>query len=274
MKAKLKTLNLTNLSAVQSNKISVQIGANQQEGAVMTQLLISFLGKARKEEGQYRQANYQFENNQIETARFFSQALTKVITPKRLVMLGTSGSMWDVLCENLGHDEQQFELIEAVENNAVTQPMLDNFSDLFSEKLNVECVLKLIPYGDDVTQQVAILQKMAEDVKEGDSVALDLTGKFKQKDAKSRDVLKAEIFKTALILMYRNCGYKPSNLIKTSIYGLFCKNSYRNISEFCCGFSCRINDDFQLIVWQVLLPKIHLQKQLEFGKYLSAFKPY
>jgi hypothetical protein len=98
--------------------------------------------------------------------------------------------------------------------------------------------------------------------------------KFKQKDAKSRDVLKAEIFKTALILMYRNCGYKPSNLIKTSIYGLFCKNSYRNISEFCCGFSCRINDDFQLIVWQVLLPKIHLQKQLEFGKYLSVFKPY
>jgi CRISPR-associated Csx2 family protein len=141
----------------------------------MTQLLISFLGKARKEEGQYRQANYQFENNQTETARFFSQALTKVITPKRLVMLGTSGSMWDVLCENLGHDEQQFELIEAVENNAVTQPMLDDFSDLFSEKLNVECVLKLIPYGDDVTEQVAILQKMAEDVKEGDSVALDLT---------------------------------------------------------------------------------------------------
>jgi CRISPR-associated Csx2 family protein len=175
MKVKLKTLNPTNLLAVQSNKISVQIGANQQEGAVMTQLLISFLGKARKEEGQYRQANYQFENNQTETARFFSEALTKVITPKRLVMLGTSGSMWDVLCENLGHDEQQFELIEAVENNAVTQPLLDHFSDLFSEKLNVECVLKLIPYGDDVTQQVAILQKMAEDVKEGDSVALDLT---------------------------------------------------------------------------------------------------
>lgn len=140
----------------------------------MTQLLISFLGKARKEEGKYREANYQFDN-QIETARFFSQALTKVIKPKRLVILGTSGSMWDVLCENLGQDEQQLALIEAVENDAVTQLLLNHFSDLFSEKLGVECVLKLIPYGDDLSQQIDILQKMAEDVREGDTVSLDLT---------------------------------------------------------------------------------------------------
>lgn len=140
----------------------------------MSQLLISFLGKARKEEGKYREANYQFDS-QIETARFFSQALTKVIKPKRLVMLGTLGSMWDVLCENLGQDEQQLALIEAVENDNVSQSLLDHFSHLFSEKLNVECVLKLIPYGDDLPQQVSILQKMAEDVKEGDIVSLDLT---------------------------------------------------------------------------------------------------
>ena len=159
---------------MQSNKISVQIRTNQQAGAVMTELLISFLGKARKEEGKYREANYQFDN-QIETARFFSQALTKVIKPKRLVMLGTSGSMWDVLCENLGQDQQQFALMEAVENDSVKQSLLDHFSSLFSEKLGVECVLKLIPYGDDLPQQIDILQKMAEDVKEGDCVSLDLT---------------------------------------------------------------------------------------------------
>lgn len=148
----------------------------------MTQLLISFLGKAqklknddkRKESGKYQEANYQFDN-QTETARFFSQALTKVIKPKRLVILGTSGSMWDVLCENLGQDEQQLALIEAAENDAVTQSLLDHFSGLFSEKLNVACVLKLIPYGDDLPQQIAILQKMAEDVKDNDSVSLDLT---------------------------------------------------------------------------------------------------
>lgn len=141
----------------------------------MAQLLISFLGKARKEEGQYRQANYDFGNSNIETARFFSQALTKVIAPQKLIILGTSGSMWDVLCENLGHDDKQIELIEAVENDTVTQAQLNHFSSLFSEKLGVECVLKLIPYGDDLTQQVDILQKMAQDVKEGDDVSLDLT---------------------------------------------------------------------------------------------------
>lgn len=107
----------------------------------MSALLISFLGKANKTEGKYRQANYDFAG-QIETARFFSQALTKVITPQKLIILGTSGSMWDVLCENLGHDELQLALIEAVENDAVTQTQLDHFSDLFSEKLN-----DIYPFG-------------------------------------------------------------------------------------------------------------------------------
>lgn len=139
----------------------------------MTQLLISFLGKAQKG-GQYREANYDF-SGKIETARFFSQALKKIINPERLVILGTSGSMWDVMCENIGHESQWLELSEAVENDSVTQVLLDQFSSQFSELLNVECVLKLIPYGDDLPQQIDILQKMAEDVKEGDTVSLDLT---------------------------------------------------------------------------------------------------
>jgi CRISPR-associated Csx2 family protein len=139
----------------------------------MTNILISFLGKAQKG-GQYREANYDF-SGKTETARFFSQALNKIIKPERLIILGTSGSMWDVWCENLGQETQWLELSEAVENDTVTQELLDQFSSQFSALLNVECCLKLIPYGDDLPQQIDILQKMAEDVKEGDSVALDLT---------------------------------------------------------------------------------------------------
>ena len=141
----------------------------------MTKILISFLGKAQIG-GQYREANYDF-NGRIETVRFFSRALSEILKPQRLIILGTSGSMWDVLCENLGADKhaQWAQLSEAAENDNVSQELLDAFNPLFSERLNVECRLKLIPYGDDLAQQIAILQKMAEDVEQGDSVSLDLT---------------------------------------------------------------------------------------------------
>ena len=143
----------------------------------MTQTLISFLGKAQKRDGQYREANYEFENGTIETARFFSRALNKVIKPERLIILGTSASMWDVLCENLGADEHEHwaQLSDAVESDSVTQNLLNQFNKTVSEILNTDCRLKLIPYGDDLPQQIAILQKMAEDVTQGDSVSLDLT---------------------------------------------------------------------------------------------------
>ena len=148
---------------------------NSTKELAMTQALISFLGKAPIG-GQYREANYDFDGK-VETARFFSRALSNIIKPERLIMLGTSGSMWDQLCENLGADEhdQWAELSEAVEQNSVTQSLLNQFNTRFSEILNVECRLKLIPYGDDLPQQIEILQKMSEDIEQGDSVSLDLT---------------------------------------------------------------------------------------------------
>lgn len=143
----------------------------------MTHTLISFLGKSRKQEGQYSQACYCFNKNQQETARFFSFALKKHIQPDRLVMLGTSGSMWDVLCEYLGTDnhEQWANLSEAVETDSVKQQQLDTFAKPISQALNLDCSLKIIPYGDDLAEQIEILQIMAAAIQAGDTVSLDLT---------------------------------------------------------------------------------------------------
>lgn len=143
----------------------------------MTHTLIGFLGKARKEEGQYKQANYQFSDGRVETSRFFSRVLTSYLQPERLIILGTSGSMWDVLCENLGADEHDdwAELSESVESDSVTQAQLQQFDEVVSQTLGVICHLKLIPYGDDLASQIEILKIMAADVDSGDKVSLDLT---------------------------------------------------------------------------------------------------
>lgn len=143
----------------------------------MAHILISFLGKSTKQNGQYRQANYCFADGSQETARFFSFALNKHIQPDCLVILGTSGSMWDVLCEHLGTDshEQWASLSESAENDAVTQAQLDDFSQPVSHALGVDCQLKHIPYGDDLAEQIKILQIMAAAIQTGDTVSLDLT---------------------------------------------------------------------------------------------------
>ncbi len=139
----------------------------------MAHILISFLGKSLKKDGQYRQANYCFGDGSQKTARFFSFALKQHIQPDKLVMLGTSGSMWDVLCAD--DHEQWAELSEAVEADSVTQAQLDTFAIPASLALQVDCQLQRIPYGDNLTEQVEILQIMASAIQTGDIVSLDLT---------------------------------------------------------------------------------------------------
>jgi CRISPR-associated Csx2 family protein len=145
----------------------------------MTHTLISFLGKVPKKDGeQYRESNYDFKND-IHTSRFFGKALKEVIKPDKIILLGTSGSMWDVLVESMGATEEQYNerdgLIDAVKTNQVTQSQLNFFEKVVSDFLQVSCLLKLIPYGVDENEQVEILQKMAEEIQEHDEVTLDLT---------------------------------------------------------------------------------------------------
>jgi CRISPR-associated Csx2 family protein len=144
----------------------------------MPHTLISFLGKSQKRDGNYSTANYDFDGH-IETTQFFSLGLKNVIKPERLVILGTSGSMWDVLFDNFAsaqeYEDQKLELIDAVEHDKVTQVQLTACESLLKEQMGIDCQLKLIPYGDSKLTQVEILQIMAQGIAKGDQVSLDLT---------------------------------------------------------------------------------------------------
>jgi len=145
----------------------------------MTHTLISFLGKARKSEGgKYRTACYQFDTQQ-QSSQFFGLALNEVIQPDQLIILGTSGSMWDVFYEPLAESDSQQEhwlkLSEAVENNQVTAELLEPCAHDLSVKRGIPCRLQLIPYGADLAQQTEILKIMADNIGMGEQVSLDLT---------------------------------------------------------------------------------------------------
>jgi CRISPR-associated Csx2 family protein len=143
--------------------------------------LITFLGKGRDNPSTgYRQATYEFPDGRRTTA-FFGLSLMEYLQPDRLVILGTSGSQWDLLVEHvIGGEEEaaRRELVEAVLHASVTQELLERVTSLMTKTLGRPVTLRLIPYGKDLEEQKAILATIAAVVDKG-AVSFDLTHGFR-----------------------------------------------------------------------------------------------
>ena len=140
--------------------------------------LISFLGKGKEQGGSYRTASYRFDD-QIRTVPFFGMALTEYLKPNRLILVGTSGSMWDVFFEREDTGDDLLQLIDAVSNNAVDNEMLVEHASRLSQKLGIEVECLLIDYARDEVGQAALLGKLAERLSKGERIALDITHSFR-----------------------------------------------------------------------------------------------
>lgn len=69
--------------------------------------LISLIGKSKADpQTGYRKAHYSFEPNFSRTVSFFGLALLDYAKPKRLILAGTAGSMWDVFFEHQQTDDE------------------------------------------------------------------------------------------------------------------------------------------------------------------------
>lgn len=139
--------------------------------------LISFLGKGNQTTG-YRQANYVLGESIVQTP-FFGVELTKFIQPNQLLLIGTSGSMWDVFFDKHSNDEKVLDLIDAVANHSVSEDLLNELTPQIAEYLgcNVKCML--ISYARDEQEQVHLLQRIAEQLNDNDAISLDVTHSFR-----------------------------------------------------------------------------------------------
>lgn len=151
----------------------------------MSDLLISFLGRASKEIGEYQFTEYDFgDGEQGQRFAFFGWALLARNKPERLLILGTAGSMWDHLFEgdlDLGsqEEERRIHLADAVLKGAVTQQMLGELTPLLTAALGCAVQLKIIPYCREAAEQVALLGAIADHVVDGNTVELDITHGFR-----------------------------------------------------------------------------------------------
>ena len=141
--------------------------------------LITFLGKGQAHDGGYRKACYCFADDQTRETSYFGLALADVENVATVRILGTSGSMWDALIleqgDTQGEDERWEELASAVAADRVDQPLLDAVERMLNRNDQRKFELRLIPYGVNDEEQVAILLAITQNLPRDQGIILDIT---------------------------------------------------------------------------------------------------
>jgi CRISPR-associated Csx2 family protein len=151
----------------------------------MTHYLVGFLGRASLDPHTgYRRASYQFQDGRrVDDVTYFGIALKRYVKPDAMVVLGTSGSMWDVFIEAFAEDDsleaERLALIDKAASAAVSPADLKPLRALVEAGLGLPVKLGVIPYGRDTEEQVAILRQLLDAVDGADRVTLDLTHGFR-----------------------------------------------------------------------------------------------
>ncbi len=156
----------------------------------MPHTLITFLGRGGLGQDGYRTARYRFPSGAVRETPYFGLALLEELAAAghgvdRVVVLGTTGSIWGALLGGRMTDESLWlDLSVAGEKEEVTQALLDRVRgdvvDRFrDEGLARDVALRLIPPGRDEAEQVAILKALAAGVGHADDVSLDVSHGFR-----------------------------------------------------------------------------------------------
>ena len=100
--------------------------------------LITFLGKGQQGAGGYRKVRYSFADDCEKETAFFGLAAAEFSQANTVRILGTSGSMWDVLTlehgNTSGHETQWDELAAAVSSDSVNQDQLSAIESILNRQ--------------------------------------------------------------------------------------------------------------------------------------------
>lgn len=148
-----------------------------------TNTLVTFLGKGRDDrQTGYRTATYRFPDGSEQETPFFGLALANHLNVDTLVILGTSGSQWGVLVENLAsegeEEDRRIQLLDAEITATVDQGMLYGVADVMRRATGRTVSPHLIPFGRDADEQYRILDTVADAVTNG-TIHFDVTHGFR-----------------------------------------------------------------------------------------------
>ena len=185
----------------------------------MTHTLVSFIGRStrRNAAGGYEPTRYKFPNGNVENTAHFGWALMQRGKPDRMVILGTSGSMWDYLVEGLGlgndAEDLRLTLMERVQTSSVSQDLLDQIAPIVSQRAGSGVRLTIVPYGADPASQVEVLNILAQSLLGATSVSLDVTHALRH------------LPMIALMGIFQLRAIRPETVVHDIWYGSFDENS-------------------------------------------------
>jgi CRISPR-associated Csx2 family protein len=142
--------------------------------------LVSFLGKGRDDPNMgYRTARYRFGEREVRETPYFGLALAEHLGARRLILVGTPSSMWDVLVENVigdeADDDQRLALMEAVARGAVDLELLRGFKPTIERSIGRPMEPLVVGAAAEATEQQAILARLAEQVAARERIVIDVT---------------------------------------------------------------------------------------------------
>ena len=152
----------------------------------MLRVLITTLGKAKKQDNKrYYTATYSFDNKEKYSTPFFGYALYQYLQsknekPDKIVILGTSTSMWDAwyeVTEDLLTDESMIDAdyLNNKIKTGVESADLTILQKKLSEYFGVKVVCEIIPIGAAQDDLVEILYSIKKQVNNNDAVVMDVT---------------------------------------------------------------------------------------------------
>lgn len=146
----------------------------------MSHCLISFLGNSKLKNGvaSYHMADYYFpEENKPRQSSFFGFPLQRYIQADKVVIFGTTGSMWDHLFDS---DSEAYErLIYQVENNETQKETLEELRPSLEQNLGCKVQLELVPSAFQPEEQMQILSKLADAAQGATKLSLDISYSYR-----------------------------------------------------------------------------------------------
>ena len=186
----------------------------------MSRILITTLGKGQPPKdnreaihGNYQTAQYRFEDGTpSEPTQFFGLALYRHLVetgwePDKIVVLGTSTSMWDAWLESAPELAEQADFADRLYdlqkpgNNGVGEDDPTLLSEILSNHYKATFDCRLIPFGRTAEEQTDVLRILAGTVGRGDELVLDVTHGF-------RHLPMLEMLSSFLLRHVKNVGTK------------------------------------------------------------------
>jgi len=146
---------------------------------------VTFIGRGQQDRSsevkRYQTTVYQFEDGtQTSPVTFVGQALIDHLKPEKVIVAGTSGSMWDELCPVGTADEFHLLLMERADEQCIDACLLQELESLLNQQgHSMTYHLVLLPDNAGDAEQVAFFSAITRHIQHHDVITLDITHGFR-----------------------------------------------------------------------------------------------